>query len=138
EDAGGAEGGDHVTRDLDALRLEVPVEGAEQQVEHQRERQGGDAVHRQPEQLEELELRLAGDELEYVAARGGGGKRGFCGYRGHAGTPCELLVEIDVGGGFLWLLVMARNASSSEAPVTSSPRRSRSAARSSRTVASAS
>src|SRR5690606_13941895 len=106
------------------------------QVEHERERQRGDAVDRKPEQLEELELRLRREEPEQVApGRSRGRGRGYgCGC--HADTPSRSW-PTSLLAGWWWWLVIARKASSSEAPVTSRPVSVSSAASRALTVASA-
>src|SRR5690606_2988936 len=131
DDAGGAVGGEEVARRAHPLRLPAAEDRAEEQEEHQGEGQRGDAVDRQPEQLEELEPRLGGDELDEVAPRPSGGGPGGDGGGGHACTPSVKATASRPPP------VMLRNASSRVAPFTSRPWRPSSAASSALTVASA-
>src|SRR5690606_14363297 len=149
QDASGSEGGDHVLRDHDALRIELPVERAEHQVEHQRERQHRDAIHGHAQQLEELELGLDGDDAGQVAARApayvrvevpacSGGGRGVS-VGSHAAAPflAALVAAVVLAGWFERLRVSERNASSRPKLVTSRPERWRSRSWRARTVSSA-
>src|SRR5690606_20378067 len=138
-------GGEHVPRGPQSLRLGVAEERAEEQEEHQRERERRHAVHGQAEQLQELEPRLGGDELDQVAPRTGRERFGGHSGGGHASTPSSWASDLLAAS--RWRMpprprvpswpreppwprvppVMLRNASSSVAPCTSSPWRASSA-----------
>src|SRR5690606_15825134 len=111
---------------------------AEQQEEHQRERQRGHAVDGQPEHLEELEARLGDDELEEVATGAGLGGPGGDGGGSHASTSTfSVRGARGVKTAGPAPPVMLRNASSRDTPLTSSPMREPSRFSSARTLPSA-